>query len=873
MSYLPVVRSAPKFFALLIAVTFLRIDHSFAQYRFLENGRQLVPSSDAGFLLDTPARWKLDLSGVWDFSITNGPTGSVRVPSAYDFEGEVEFRRKFELTSDQLENHLFHFVMYGSNYNTSVTINGDFLTNHVGGYTTFVQTIPSEFLQLGTENSINVLVSNRLDARNTIPIRSHVWGWRNYGGILRDVFILATPRFYINDVVVDSELSGNFTSATVTVQATMEGTLPQQTPVPGKQTTFGFSFELVDKISGVSVAKSAIMPLKPDGHQWVNAPASIKIQEPKIWSPDSPDLYLVKCYIVRVVGREQTIIDEYDVNYGIRRLEIIDGNIRLNGKRFVAKGVLWNEEHPSWGSALTEEEMEKDVILMKQLGANLVRFGNHPPHPYMLNLCNRYGLMAMEELPVVGVPADILADEFYIELAVGRMKEMILRDRNHPSVLAWGIGDEFESSSLRARVFVDSLVRIAKRLDTRPTYFGSRMPDNDKCTGLVDIAALNLHVRDIKRFKSTLESWKQKHPMQPVFLSKFGTEVQDGNQNGYSDPLSYEAQARFYIQRFDALKSLDYDGAIIWALNDWKGDRPALRVNSGNPWMHTRGLVSYLREKRLAYEAVRTIFNGQKFVALPSGNYSHSAPIVYVLSGLVMLIGSAYLYNASRRFRESLNRSLMNSYNFFADIRDQRIVPVFLSTLLGLMVSAATAIVLSSIFYHFKDSWVLDNLLSYLLVYDDIKETIVRLIWEPWKFIVYCSLFLFAILLLTATCVLFISPLFKARIYPFHAYSVTMWSSSPLLTLVPVGMIVYRVMESSVYVIPAVALFVVLNLWVGLRLMKGVAIVFDAFPAKVYALGTLSMIGVLALVYFYLDYTQSASIYLTFMYNVATGSQ
>ena len=846
------------------------------QYTFYENGNPLNRGSDSGFLSDTPFRIKLDLSGSWHYAVDGGPSGIVKVPSAYDFVGKVTFERTFEVTAEQIENYDFQFVMLGTNYNCEVSLNGDFITNHLGGYTSFVQPIPRNVLQPGKENVVRVLVDNELDAKKTLPLRSQVWGWRNYGGILRDVFILGTPKLFIRELVVRSEVDEDHSAATLSINASIEGTaeLPLSEPVGGKKGgSLGLLVEVFDKISGYSVGKSAAAPLVRQGDSWENVEATVHIQDPKLWSPEYPELYLIKSFIVHVEGKDVQPLDEYDRNYGLRDFEIAGGHFLLNGKRVLLKGVVWQGDHPTWGDAMTYEDMEKDIVLVKNLGANLVRFGNHPPHPYMLNLCDRYGVFAMEELPISNVPGPVLAEEYYLDLAGTMIKEMIVRDRHHPSVIAWGLGDEFQSSASEARHFVELLVRLAKSLDSRPTYFGSRMLENDVCTDLVDIAALSIHGQDIKGFKRQLEEWKAQHAGKPVMVSKFGTEVQQGNRSGYSDPLSYEAQARFFIQRFDVLKSLNYDGAIVWSFNDWKGDRPALTVNAGDPWMHSMGLVSYQREKRLAYDAVRSVFRGEKFVALPIGSYTTSAPIIYVLTGLVVLIGGAYLYNANRRFRENLNRSVMNFYNFLSDVRDQRIVSIFQSTLLGIIVSVATAIVTSSILYHFRDNWVLDNLLSYLLVSDGLKESAVRLIRDPLRFIGIFSLAFFLLLLFASALVLLLSPLFKTRVYPFHAYSITMWSTPPLLILVPIGMILYRVMESSVYVVPTLALVVALSVWVLLRLLKGISIMFDSYTIKVYLVGLASVIGVIAIVYLYFDYTQSTSMYLTFMYSVMMNSR
>jgi hypothetical protein len=861
--------------AALLALS-VSFSSAFADYRFLENGSPVGHGADAGYFLDTPNRSKIDLSGLWNYSVEGGPSGTVKVPSAFDFTGKVTFEKRFEITADMVDRFQFSLVMFGTNHTCEVSLNGDFITSHAGGYTSFVQPIPKNTLQAGKENVIKITVSNELDPRRTLPLRSNVFGWRNYGGILRDVFILAIPRLAIGDVVATSAYSAAEGSAEISVDATFEGALEtsgQNVGATKRSAALGMYVELLDKITGFQAAKSQVVPLTQTGDEWDRARVEMNLDNPKVWSPDSPELYLMRVFLIQGSAKDFAVIDEYDLNVGVRSLDLSDGHIVLNGKRVVLKGVVWQEDHPNFGSAMSYEELEKDVAQIKSLGANTIRFGNHPPHPYMLNLCDRYGLFAMEELPIAGAPASVLGAEYYFDLASTMMREMIVRDRHHVSVLAWGVGDEFESSAPAARSFVEGMVRLAKSLDGRPTYYGTRLIESDNCADLVDIAAFNMHTQDIKLFKKLLEDWKAKNVGHPVIVGKFGTEVKQNNRNGYSDPLSYEAQARFYIQRFDIVKTLGYDGAIIWSFNDWKGDRPSLTVNAGDPWMHSMGLVSYEREKRLAYDAVRSVFRGEKFVALPMGNFAASAPIIFVVSGLIVLIGAAYFYNASRRFRDNLNRSVMNLYNFFSDVRDQRIVSLIHTTLLGLVISTATAIVVSSILYHFRLSWVLDNLLSYVLVSDGLKESVVRLVRSPLQCIAYFSAFFFLLFLLIYVVVMLLSVVSKARIFSYHAYVITVWSAAPLLVLVPIGMILYRIMDSPVYVVPSFVLMAVLVIWVLLRLFKGISILFDAYLMKVYIIGFLSLGCALSLGYVYFDYTQSASMYMSYMYHVMMYSQ
>ena len=840
--------------------------------RFLENGTPTIQGSDGGFLLDSPMRQKLDLAGMWAYEVETGGNGTVAIPSAFDFEGRVTFSRTFAITSDQLDAYSFHLVMLGVNHSCEVYLNGDFLVSHSGGYTSFIQKIPENALQPGSENQIRVAVSNQLDDRSTIPLKLQVSGWRNYGGVLRDVFLLATPKMHMRDLNVRSLPWSDFTSARLSIEAFIDGEQFFQPSDPKVSVIPGFYAEAFDKISGGFVARSPIVPLLRSADGWANPLTEILVQNPKLWSPEFPELYVLKAYLVVSEGKQVRILDEMDVNHGIRNFGMSGGDIHLNGQRYTFKGVVWNENHPTWGSSLPYEQMEKDIVLIKNMGANAVRFAGHPPHPYMLNLCDRYGLFALVEIPVCHTPASILGEESYTDLAGTMLREMILRDRNHSSVAAWGIGDGFEVSDEDARGFVATMVDVAKGLDDRPVYYVSEMLDLDVCAELVDFVGITVHEQDVKKFKQRLDGWKAAHPAKPLIVAKFGTEVQHENRNGYSDPLSYEAQARFYLQRFDVLKSINADGAFVWAFNDWKGDRPALTVSTGDPWKRTMGLVSDRREKRLAYDAVRSLFRGEKFVALPSGSYSAAAPIMYVLTGLVLLIGSAYLYNADRRFREGLNRSLMNSYNFFADIREQRVVSVLHSALLGIIVSMALSVVMSTILFHFRDSWVLDVALSYVLPSDRLNEAVIHVILHPILFILYGSLVCFAGLLCIALLLSLLSPLLRSRLYLYHSYSITMWATTPLLILVPVGMILFRLMETEVYVLPALLLVALLLVWVLLRVYKGVSIVADVYRLKVYVVGFASICVVLGIGYLYLDYTRSASEYLSFLYNVVSSS-
>jgi hypothetical protein len=845
-----------------------------AQGRFLENGEPILKGSDAGMFLDTPTRAKVDLSGEWTYSIDGKTWRPVKVPSAYDFVDRVIFLRSFDVPSELIDRSAFKLVACGINYDCEISINEVFIGRHVGGYSSFVLQIPENTLQEGKNNVVRIVVDNRLDAKSTIPLRQQIWGWRNYGGILRDIYILATPRVWIDDVQIHTTVGPDLKAGTIEVAGTVDNALAEyeRSDTAESAMLLSSSFRLwvgvYDRLSGALVAKSREEKFRIEKRKTATIENEVRLTNPRLWRPENPELYLLKVCMMR----EKSIYDEADVNVGVRGIAIKGSDVYLNGNRIFLQGVLWREDHPMYGGAMTHEALEKDILLIKSLGANLVRVGNHPPHPYFLDLCDRHGLLVMEEIPVWDVPADIIGKDYYQELAKTYVREMVTRDRNHASVFAWGIGDDFDSSEKESKEYVSVMRVLVKSLDDRPIYYATSMVNNDIATDKMDIAAVNILASDTKQFKRKLEEWKEKHPAQPVILVRFGKVVEPGNHNGYSDPMSAESQARYLIQQYALVKEARIAGAIIDGLADWRGARPIMTIDYADRFLCTMGLVSYTREKRVAFEKVRALFNNEKIGTLTMGTYSENAPIIFVVLGFVLLLSFAYLLKSHRHFRESVLRSFLRPYNFFADIRDQRILSYFQTTALGISIAFTLALVSASFFYHFRTSGDMDYVLTHFLFSDALKGSFGEVIWHPFKsFVVFCiivGIWLFAI---TAFVKIF-SFFVRTKVYFFHVYSVAVWSALPVVLLIPVGMVMYRAMESGAYVLPIIILIGAIGIWVLIRLLKSVSIIYDIAPLRVYTGGVFVILVFLAVVLMYFNYTQSTIAYYRFFVNFIQGT-
>ncbi|MBI2618645.1 MAG: beta galactosidase jelly roll domain-containing protein [Ignavibacteriales bacterium] len=858
---------APLFLAALTVIPSLG-----QEIRILENGQPTPVGTDIGAYLDTPSRTKIDLAGVWSYTIDEETWRDAKVPGSFDYEGRVIFQRTFEVSEPMLAASAFQLVALGVNYEAEAFVNDIFVGKHTGGYTSFQFDIPENVIQSGEENVVRIVVSNQLSARTTLPLRKQIWGWKNYGGIHRDIFLLVTPRLWVESLQARSILSEDGRSATVHAKAVVSNR--GFTPLIGSDTLktkppiYQMIFEVLDAFSGGLITQAAPYGMNIENGKDADVDVVFPVYSPRLWSPENPNLYNIRATIVSVEGRKQATVDEARIDFGFVKVTIGKGGFHVNGRRVHLKGITWNEDDPRYGVSLPYDRMEKDFALIRTLGANAVRFAFHPPHPYVVNLCNRYGLFALIEIPVWNVPGEILGDEMFQSLAEASARETIRRDRNNPSVIAWGLGDDFDSSDPRAHRFVERTVAVMKALDERPVFYGSRMIGKDHGADLVDFVGINIGEMPLQEFKTSLASVKQSHPDRPVVVLRYGKTVESGNRNGYSDPMSEEAQARFFLQHFTAIREASIAGSFIGSFADWRGDRPILTVDQKDPYLHPIGLLTHDREKRLAFEVVKTLYAGQKVAALPIGKHRTSFPAVHVVSGFLVIFLVAYQYHYNRRFNESFKRSILRSYNFFADLRDVRTVSVFHTLLLMAMIALTLAVVMSSLLYHFKTDVMADYLLSQLLVWDLAKEFVIHATWNPLEGILgFTGVFL--VLIFLVSFLVRVSSLFiRSKIHWTHAFSLTVWASVPLVFLSPLGMSLFKILQTPFYVLPSLLILAVFLLWVVLRMLKGISVVFDLSPVKTYIGGSLAAGGLIALVVFYYDSQFSLIAYLEFLYHM-----
>ncbi len=482
----------------------------------------------------------------------------------------------------------------------AVYVDGELLHVQRKPCSPFAVTVPARTRAADQRGELIVVIDNRFDTERS-PLQENYFDFYAYGGIFRPVRFQAVPGRYLTGVRVTTR---DVESGMVRVRVNLSE--------PGKGAlAFGFD--------GAPPGEPVAVEVPEEGIE-----LDLTVPDPRPWSADAPNLHSFQ--VLLWAGGGPLPVDDMIIRFGLRTVEVEGSSIRLNGSPVRLFGWNRHEAHPQYGPALPLTQLEHDIRLMKDAGANFVRGSHYPQDARFLDLCDEMGMMVWEES--IGWQQDErhFADEEYCRLIVEQQKEMIEAHANHPSIVMWGFQNELHSEKASARPLISRLAEVTRETDPgRPVTFATCRFPHDLCLDLVDIVSINMYpgwyasdeeeyrpleeIRErVDRLIAELES--QGHGAKPLILSEIGAGAIYGVRDPHAGHWSEEYQSDYLLTVCgEFLNKPRINGLALWQFCDCRtyGSARALRRPRG---FNNKGIVDEYRRPKSAYGVVADLMTG-----------------------------------------------------------------------------------------------------------------------------------------------------------------------------------------------------------------------------------------------------------------------
>lgn len=570
----------------------------------------------------TLTRRRISMDGMWKFCLDEKAVGEkegwmdgipgeemIPVPASFqDFYTEKDIR---EYTGDfwyetdffvpgEWEGREILLRFGAATHRAGVYVNGILITEHEGGFLPFSADVTT-VVRYDSYNKVVVKVNNELNCTNipcgetiTLPngkkMSKPYFDFFNYAGLQRSVYLLALPRESVVDFDLDYAIHGK--NAEVSYQVRTNGEHAVQ-------------LELLDA-EGNCVAQK-------DGKEGV-----LYVENARLWQVRNAYLYRLR---IRIMDGEE-LIDEYEQEIGIRTVKVERTDILLNGEPVYLRGFGKHEDSDIVGRGFNIGIMKRDFELMKWIGANSFRTSHYPYSEEIYQMADREGFLIIDEVPAVGMFQSLMN---FMEASTGKqtaffekettlvllkahlraIEEMITRDKNHPSVIAWSLLNEPETTNEAAVPYFKEVFDFANKLDMqkRPRTFAlimNSLPDTCKCYQFSDIIALNRYYGWYMKggyeicvaeelFRKEMNAWKEKKLNKPFIFTEYGADTLASEHKLPSVMWSQEYQDEYLKMTHEVFDSYDFiKGEQIWNFADFQTTEGIMRVNGNKKGVFTR---------------------------------------------------------------------------------------------------------------------------------------------------------------------------------------------------------------------------------------------------------------------------------------------
>ncbi|QCX40314.1 DUF4982 domain-containing protein [Aureibaculum algae] len=535
----------------------VNFNDSWKFYNAEAEGAENATFNDANWRkLDLPHDWAIE--GPFDVKY-NARSGGL------PFHGTGWYRKHFVMQSSA-KGKVVSIAFEGAMYDAHIWVNGNFIGNRPYGYIGFEFDISKYLKYDGTDNVIAVrLRPQDLSTR-----------WYPGAGIYRSVWLK------INEPVHVANWGTYITTPTVTnVKAVIQNeTTIENKSVQNKKVVVKHEYFSPDGKSVATIEEELEVPANSSK----NSGLYCTIENPEKWDTETPNLYSA----ITTITENGKVVDTYNSRFGIRTIAYSTKGFFLNGKKVRFNGVCLHHDNGALGAAVYRRADERKLQMMKSMGVNAIRTSHNPPSREFLELCDELGLLVQDEafdvwkIPKVANGYNLFFDEW----AERDIKDMIRRDRNHPSIVMWSIGNEIleQGDKKNGWKVAKMLNDYCKEMDpTRPTSAGfNHYPDpyDNNMAQQVDIAGMNYkpskyseeikNYPDLPIYGSETSSVTSSRGVYHLPIEKYQTHesLQVTSYDIIGPPWAYPPDIEFHFQE----QNPNVMGEFMWTGFDYLGE-------------------------------------------------------------------------------------------------------------------------------------------------------------------------------------------------------------------------------------------------------------------------------------------------------------
>lgn len=345
------------------------------------------------------------------------------------WQGNCLYRKKFTLGFENKDKHIALYFE-GAMQVAEIWLNGTKIAEHTGGYLPFYVELTDKVF-FDKENVIAVKLNNEDNPQ--VPPGKPLAGldFNYYSGLYRNVHLIVKNKIHISDPIQTDIVAGGGVFVETLKADANEAVLKIRTDILNKTETTEY-FEVRNTIfnnDGVLITSNTTKHKSINGTKSEFFIEEIKIEKPNLWTPELPKLYTLKIELLKE-GRQ---IDSESIRFGIRSIKFDKKGFYLNGEKYTLRGTNRHQEYPYIGYALSDNAQYRDAYKIKQAGFNFVRLSHYPHSESFMDACDELGILVMDAIP----GWQFFGDETFQENCYSDIRQVIRRDRNHPSVVLW----------------------------------------------------------------------------------------------------------------------------------------------------------------------------------------------------------------------------------------------------------------------------------------------------------------------------------------------------------------------------------------------------------------------------------------------------